>query len=75
MTSHRVFRANTKSPTERAREKALRERLQKERPSLEDLVRSGECDPDAIMTMGMYFDVQRALLALKHGRLRGGHRG
>lgn len=72
MKSHRVFRANTKSPAERAREKALRERLQKERPTLDDLVRSGECDPDATMTMGMYFDIQRALQALKRDRQRGG---
>ncbi len=72
MKSPRVFHANRKSPAGRAREKALRARLQKEKPSLEDLVRAGECDPDAIMTMGMYFDVQRALRALKRERQRGG---
>lgn len=72
MRSHRVFRANRQSPAKRARETALRERLQKERPSLDDLVRSGECDPDAIMTMRMYFDIQRALQALKRERQRGG---
>src|SRR4029077_3843611 len=50
----------------------LRAKLQKERPSLQDLIRNGECDPDAVMTMGMYFDVQRALQALKRERVRCG---
>jgi ribosome-binding protein aMBF1 (putative translation factor) len=68
MKARRFFRANQKTADERAREQALREKLQKERPSLEDLVRAGACDPDAVMTMGMYFDVQRALQALKRER-------
>jgi len=72
MKAQRVFRANRKMPEERVREKALRERLQKEKPSLEDLVRAGECDPDAAMTMGMYFDVQKALQAVKRERDRRG---
>lgn len=72
MKARRVFRASRKTAEERGREKALRERLQKEKPSLEDLVRTGETDPDAVMTMGMYFDVQRALQALKRERQRGG---
>jgi ribosome-binding protein aMBF1 (putative translation factor) len=68
MKARRIFRANRKTAEERAREHTLREKLQKERPSLEDLVHAGECDPDAVMTMGMYFDVQRALQALKRER-------
>jgi ribosome-binding protein aMBF1 (putative translation factor) len=68
MKAQRLFRANPKTAEERAREKALREKLQKEKPSLDDLIRSGVCDPDAVMTMGMYFDVQRALQALKRER-------
>jgi hypothetical protein len=72
MKARRIFRENRKTAEERARERALRERLQRERPSLEDLVRTGACDPDAIMTMGMYFDVQRALQALKRERLQRG---
>jgi ribosome-binding protein aMBF1 (putative translation factor) len=72
MKAQRIFRANRKTAEERAREKALREKLQKEKPSLEDLVRTGACDPDAVMTMGMYFDVQRALQALKQERKRCG---
>jgi DNA-binding XRE family transcriptional regulator len=72
MKPKRQFRANQKSAEERLREKRLRERLEKERPSLEDMLRSGDCDPDAIMTMGMYFDVQKALQALKQTRTQQG---
>src|ERR1700726_4503664 len=72
MKAQRIFRANPKTAEERAREGALRQKLQKERPSLEDLVRTGACDPDAVMTMGMYFDVQKALQALKRERQRCG---
>ena len=72
MKSQRVFRASRKTAQERTAERALREKLQVEKPSLEDLVRTGECDPDAIMTMGMYFDVQKALQALKRDRQRCG---
>lgn len=72
MKVQRIFRANRKTPEERARERKLRDQLQKEKPSLEDLVRSGECDPDAVMTMGMYVDVQQALQALKRERERRG---
>jgi DNA-binding XRE family transcriptional regulator len=68
MKAKRVFRANRKSTAERAREKALRDKLQRDRPSLEELVRSGECDENAMMSMGMYFDIQQALQALKHER-------
>jgi ribosome-binding protein aMBF1 (putative translation factor) len=72
MKARRIFHPSRKTAEERAREQALRDKLQKEKPSLEDLVRTGECDPDAVMTMGMYFDVQRALQALKRERERSG---
>src|SRR5687767_6940439 len=72
MKAQRIFRASKKTPEERAREQTLREQLQKEKPSLEDLVRTGECEPDAVMSMGMYFDVQQALQALKRERKRCG---
>jgi DNA-binding XRE family transcriptional regulator len=72
MKAQRVFRANRKTAAERARERKLQERLQQERPSLDDLLRSGECEPDAVMTMGMYFDVQQALQALKQEREKSG---
>ncbi len=64
MKARRIFRPNRKTAEERIRERTPREKLQNERPSLEDLVRAGTCDPDAVMTMGMYFDVHRALQAV-----------
>jgi hypothetical protein len=72
MKAQRIFRASRKTAEERVREKLLREKLQRERPSMEELVRTGECDPDSVMTMGMYFDIQRALQALKRERKRCG---
>jgi ribosome-binding protein aMBF1 (putative translation factor) len=72
MNARRIFRPNQKTADERARERKLREKIQAEKPSLEDLVRTGACDPDAVMTMGMYFDVQRALQGLKRERERCG---
>ena len=72
MKARRVYRANRKTPEERAREKELRDRLQREKPSLDDLIRSGDCDPDSVMTMGMYFDVLTALQSLKQDRQRHG---
>jgi ribosome-binding protein aMBF1 (putative translation factor) len=72
MKAKRIFRPNRKAADERFRENELRDKLQKERPSLEDLVRSGACDPDAVMTMGMYFGVPKALQALKRDRERNG---
>ncbi len=72
MKGQRLFRANRKTAKGRAWEKTLRAKLQQEKPSLKDLLGSGECDPDAVMTMGMYFDVQGALQALKRERQRRG---
>jgi hypothetical protein len=70
MKARRIFRANQKTANERARERTVREKLQRDRPSLDDLVHTGACDKDAIMTMGMYFDIQRALQTLKRERQR-----
>jgi DNA-binding XRE family transcriptional regulator len=72
MKAQRIFRASDKTAEERVHEQTLREKLQKEKPSLEDLVRTGACEPDAVMTMGMYFDVQKALQGLKGERERCG---
>jgi ribosome-binding protein aMBF1 (putative translation factor) len=72
MKARRLFRASRKTAEERVREQQLRDKLQKEKPSLEDLLRRGACDPDAVMTMGMYFDIQRALQALKREREQSG---
>jgi DNA-binding XRE family transcriptional regulator len=72
MKAQRIFRPNRQTAEERAHERTLREKLQKEKPSLDDLVQAGVCDADAVMTMGMYFDVQGALQALKADRERSG---
>jgi len=72
MKAQRVFRASGKTAEDRVLEQTLREKPQQEKPSLEDLVSTGACDPDAVMTMGMYFDVQKALLALKRERQQRG---
>ena len=72
MKIQRIFRASRKTADERLREQTLREKLQRERPSQEDLVRAGDCDPDAIMTMGMYFNAQKALQSLKQTRKQSG---
>jgi transcriptional regulator with XRE-family HTH domain len=72
MKAQRVFRPSQKTPAQRPRQKALRGRLHEEKPSLDDLVKKGDTDPDTVMTMGMYFDIQRALQSLKHERLRRG---
>lgn len=72
MKAQRIFRASNKTPDERTSEQDLREKLQKEKPSLDDLVHSGECDSDAVMTMRMYFDLQQVLQALKQERERSG---
>lgn len=72
MKARRIFRASRKTAEERSREQALRDKLQKERPSLKDLVRDGDCDSDAVMTMGMYFDIQKTLQALKREREQSG---
>ncbi len=72
MKTRRVFRRNRKTPEQRIQEQALREKLQQTKPSLDDLIRRGEFDPDAVMTMGMYADLQEAIQTLKQERLRAG---
>jgi DNA-binding XRE family transcriptional regulator len=72
MKARRIFHANRKTVEERTHERTVREQFQKERPSLADLVRDDECDPDAVMTMGMYFDFQKAIQALRRERNRCG---
>jgi hypothetical protein len=72
MKANRITRPNNKSARDRLRERKLRERIQAEKPSLDDLKQSGDCDPEAIMTMGMYFDIQAALQALKQERTKRG---
>lgn len=57
MRARRVYRANQKTGEQRSRERSIREQLQQWKPSLEDLIREGDCDPHAIITMGRYFEL------------------
>jgi hypothetical protein len=54
--ARRVFRANRQTAEQRAEERAFRDEIQRRKPSLEDLIASGECDPEDVMTMGEYFE-------------------
>lgn len=55
-----------RSPEEQARIDAIRERFQHERPSLEELVASGEFEPP--IGQGEYWDMVEMLVALRHER-------
>jgi ribosome-binding protein aMBF1 (putative translation factor) len=56
----------TRTPEEIARHKAIRERFQKEKPSLEQLVESGEYNEP--LPMGEYLSIRQAVFALKKAR-------
>lgn len=55
-----------RSPEEQARIDAIRERFQRERPSLEELVASGEFEP--AISQGEYWDMVEMVVALRHER-------
>lgn len=56
----------TRTQEEMARHKAIRERFQKEKPSLEQLVESGEYNEP--LPMGEYLSIRQAVFALKKAR-------
>jgi DNA-binding XRE family transcriptional regulator len=58
--------APTRTPEEIAREKAIRERFQRERPTLEQLVASG--DYNEPLPMGEYLSIRLAVSELKKAR-------
>ncbi len=60
--SEHVHRQTARTPEQRQREKELRERFQRERPSLEHLVASGEYTPP--IPHGVYLDILRLLAGL-----------
>ena len=60
------------TPEDRARQKMIREKFQRERPSLDDLLAGGECAESDLMTMGEYFGMQEAIAKLKRERERAG---
>ena len=59
----RVHRLRVQTPEQEAAERALRERFQAKRPSLQDLVESG--DVTQVFTMGEYWELRRPFAALK----------
>jgi DNA-binding XRE family transcriptional regulator len=57
---------STRSEEERARERVARERFQAERPSLQQLIDSGDADPP--IRLGVYTEFRLLLRALKEAR-------
>jgi ribosome-binding protein aMBF1 (putative translation factor) len=64
--SERIHRPANLTPEERQRQKELRERFQRERPSLEQLVASGEYTPP--IPHGVYLEVLRLSADLRRVR-------
>jgi DNA-binding XRE family transcriptional regulator len=62
----RIHREPKLSDEERVRQKAVREKFQKERPSLRQLVESGDAPPP--IPMGLYIELRLALAELKRAR-------
>lgn len=65
MSKHgqRVHRPRAQTPEQKAAEQAIRERFQRDKPSLQDLVDSG--DMDQVYSMGEYWDLRKTFAALK----------
>jgi DNA-binding XRE family transcriptional regulator len=59
-----------RTPEEQARIDAIRERFQRERPSLDELVASGECEPP--ISQGEYWDMVEMLVSLRAAREKAG---
>jgi ribosome-binding protein aMBF1 (putative translation factor) len=59
----RIHRPRVQTPEQEAEERAIRERFQREKPTLEDLVRSG--DITQVFTMGEYWELRKTFAALK----------
>lgn len=66
MATERIHRPSNLSDEERARQKAVREKFQRERPSLQQLVESGDSPPP--IPMGLYIELRLALAELKRIR-------
>jgi DNA-binding XRE family transcriptional regulator len=59
----RIHRPRVQTPEQEAEEKAIRQRFQQEKPSLQDLVESG--DVAHVSTMGEYWELRKTFAALK----------
>src|SRR5439155_5490727 len=59
----RIHRPRVQTPEQQATEQAIRERFQRDKPSLQDLVDGG--DIDQVYSMGEYWELRKAFSALK----------
>lgn len=59
----RIYRPRIQTPEQEAAERAVRERFQRDKPSLQDLVQSG--DVTQVFTMGEYWELRKTFAALK----------
>ena len=59
----RVHRPRVQTPEQQAAEQAIRERFQRDKPSLQDLVDGG--DIDQVYSMGEYWELRKTFAALK----------
>jgi DNA-binding XRE family transcriptional regulator len=66
MATERIFRDMKWTTEDRARHKAIRERFQRERPSLRQLVESGECS--APVPLGIQLPIRAIVHELKTAR-------
>jgi predicted transcriptional regulator len=64
----RIHRPNPKTPEQRAKEKAIQERFQREKPTLEELIASGEYKGP--ISLGMYFTLAEMATRLKERRVK-----
>jgi DNA-binding XRE family transcriptional regulator len=62
----RIYRKTERTPEEQARIREIRERFQRERPSLEELVASGDCDPP--VPQGAYRELRVLMHKLRTAR-------
>ena len=66
MAGERIHRPSNLTEEERAYQKAVREKFQRERPSLRELVESGDSPP--AIPLGLYLELRLALAELKRTR-------
>jgi predicted transcriptional regulator len=59
----RIHRPRVQTPEQETAERALRERFQNEKPTLQDLVERG--DVTQVFTMGEYWELRKTFAALK----------
>ncbi len=70
MVVERIYRKTARTPEEKARIEAIREKFQREKPSLEDLIASGEYDGP--VPQGAYLELRRLMHLLRTARERQG---